>query len=101
MADRLLPCLKAGGRYMTYGIDDAGKIRIDPSRARGEFTVMPCSCDEAETHQRISEWVLQGRLDACLWYDMAKPYPLASLADAFAAVWNRQCVKALVTLRGK
>jgi len=101
MADRLLPCLKPGSRYMTYGIDDAGKIRIDPSRARGAFTVMPCSCDEAETHQRISEWVLQGRLDASLWYDMAKPYPLAGLADAFAAVWNRQCVKALVALRGK
>ena len=97
-ADRLLPALKAGGRYMTYGMDDCGSISLNPSRARGAFTVMPCSYDESETHQQVSEALLQGRLDASLWYDVAKPYPLARIEEAFTAVWNREAVKCLIEL---
>lgn len=99
IADAVLPCLKPGGKYGTYGIDDIGKLSINPGRARGAFTVHPCSYDEAETHQRVSEFVLQGKLDASLWYDMDKPYPLSEISAAFAAVRARQSVKALVKLK--
>ena len=43
---------------------------------------------------------MQGRLDASLWYDMANPYPLDRIEDAFAAVKQRQAVKCLVRLGG-
>jgi threonine dehydrogenase-like Zn-dependent dehydrogenase len=99
IADRVLPCLKAGGKYGTYGLDEIGQIEINPAGARGAFTVHPCTYDEAETHQRVSEFVLQGRLDASLWYDMANPYPLSEVGAAFEAVWNRHSPKALVKLR--
>jgi hypothetical protein len=46
-----------------------------------------------------AELVLQGRLDAALWYDCAGLFPLASVNDAFAHVWNRSSPKALVQLR--
>jgi L-iditol 2-dehydrogenase len=98
--DRVLPCLKPGGRYGTYGVDDVGKITLSPARARGEFTDMPCSYDEAETHQRVSEWAMQGRLDPALWYDPDQAWPLAQIGDAFAAVRARRSPKALVRLRG-
>ena len=99
VADRVLPCLKAGGKYGTYGIDDFGKITINPGRARGAITVHPCSYDEAETHQRVSEFVLQGKLDASLWYDLAHPCPLQEIDAAFDAVRSRKSPKVLVQLR--
>ena len=100
IADRVLPCLKDGGTYGTYGIDDFGKISLNPGRARGTLIVHPCSYDESETHQRVSEFVLQGKLDASLWYDVGQTYPLAAIADAYAAVRARQSPKVLVRLRG-
>ena len=98
VADRVLPCLKAGGKYGTYGIDDFGQIAINPGAARGAFTVHPCSYDEAETHQRACEFLLQGKLDVSLWYDVARPYPLSEIAAAFQAVRNRESPKVLVRL---
>jgi len=100
IADRVLPCLKDGGTYGMYGIDDFGKISLNPGRARGTLIVHPCSYDESETHQRVSEFVLQGKLDASLWYDVGQTYPLAAIADAYAAVRARQSPKVLVRLRG-
>lgn len=100
IADRVLPCLKPGGKYGVYGMDDFGRITINQACARGAVTVHPCDYDEAETHQRVSELVLRGKLDAGLWYDTATPWPLARINDAFAAVKSRLSVKALVRLRG-
>ncbi len=99
VATRVLPCLKIGGVYGTYGLDDFGKIAIDRSAARGDFREQPCSYDESETHQRVSELVMQGKLEPSLWYDPAHPYPLDAVADAFAAVRARKSPKALVKLK--
>ncbi len=98
LADQLLPCLKSGGKYGTYGLNDSGKITIAPHRARGAFTVHPCTYDEAEAHQHVSELVLQGKLKAGLWYDLGRPYPLTEIEAAFAAVRQRHSPKALVKL---
>ena len=98
-ADRVLPCLKPGGKYGTYGIDDFGQVTINPGCAAGAVVIHPCTYDEAETHQRVCEFLLQGKLDASLWYDLAKPFPLTAINDAFAHVWNRKSPKALVQLR--
>ena len=96
--NRLLPCLKPGGVYGTYGLDDFGHMALNPALARGPFREHPCSYDEAETHQRIAEWLLQGKLDASLWYDLTQPYPLTAIAEAFAAAQQRQSPKSLVRL---
>jgi D-arabinose 1-dehydrogenase-like Zn-dependent alcohol dehydrogenase len=100
IADRVLPGLKPVGIYGTYGVADFGKIVISPSKARGGFTVYACSYDEAETHQAVSEFLRQGRLDASLWYDLEKPFPLDEIEAAFAHVRARRSLKALVRLRG-
>lgn len=98
IACRILPCLKIGGTYGTYGIDDFGKLALDPSLARGPYTEFPCSYDEAETHQQVCEWVTQSKLDATLWYNPEQCYPLEAIGDAFAMVRQRQSPKALVQL---
>jgi D-arabinose 1-dehydrogenase-like Zn-dependent alcohol dehydrogenase len=99
VADIALPLLKPGGKYSTYGIDDIGKIVMNPKKARGAFTVHPASYDESETHQEVSELALQGRLDASLWYDVESPYPLDSIAAAFDdIIARRKSPKALIRL---
>jgi D-arabinose 1-dehydrogenase-like Zn-dependent alcohol dehydrogenase len=97
-SDSFLPLLSPGGKLGIYGIDDLGQIRISPHRARGTFTLWSGGYDESETHQTISEWVLQGRLDAGAWYDVNRPYPLAMIGEAFKDLGQRKAVKALIQL---
>jgi len=99
IADQLLGCLRPKGRLAIYGIDDFGKLSINPGLARGEFTIFPASYAEPETHQDVSEFVLQGRLRADLWYDTDKPYPLSDIAAAFEDVRRSPKPKALIRLK--
>ena len=98
LADRFLPLLTPGGRLGIYGIDDFKQIRISPFLARGTFTLWNGGYDESETHQTVSETVLQGRLDAGAWYDMAHPYPLSSIDEAFSDLWQKKAIKALIQI---
>ncbi|HET6485655.1 MAG TPA: zinc-binding dehydrogenase, partial [Spirochaetia bacterium] len=96
--DRFLPLLAAGGTLAIYGLDDFQRISVSPRLARGTFTVYGGGYDEAETHQRVSEMALQGLLSSGAWYNAARPYPLSRINDAFADLWNRKAVKALIQL---
>lgn len=100
IADALLGCLRPGGKLSIYGIDDFGKLLINPGFARGAFTVCPAAYSEAETHQDVSDFVRWGKLDADLWYDVAKPYPLAEIAAAFHDVKQSAKPKMLIKLKG-
>ena len=101
VADMALPCLKAGGHYALYGIDDFRQVLLNPALARGSFTFHgPGDYDEAETHQRVCEFVLQGKLEAGLWYDVSRPFTLTQINEALAAIKDRRTVKALVDLQG-
>jgi len=87
-----------GGRVAVYGIDDYGSCVLNPTHARGTFTVYQGGYDEAETHEAVLAFVRQGRLDARVWLDPDHPFPLARIHEAFTAVAERRCVKALVAL---
>ena len=96
--DRMLPLLKPGGTVGVYGLDDWGAYHIDPSRARGTFTYYNNHYDEAEVHDAIVSFVLQGKLDATLWFDIEHPWPLHAITDAFDALRERKAVKALIQI---
>jgi D-arabinose 1-dehydrogenase-like Zn-dependent alcohol dehydrogenase len=98
-ADRFLPFLKPGGKIGIYGIDDFNKVTLSPRLGRGSFTVWNGGYDESETHQQVSEFFLQGRLDASIWYDPERPWPLDRIQEAFEALWDRKAVKALIQLK--
>jgi len=98
VVDRFLPLLAAGGTLGIYGIDDFARLSVSPRLARGTFTIYGGGYDEAETHQRVSEMALQGLLSARAWYDPAGSYPLSRINEAFADLWNRKAVKALIQL---
>lgn len=97
-ADRLLPVLKPGGAIGIYGIDDYGRCLLNPTRARGTFTYSNKGYDEPETHDEVIEYVRQGRLDASVWLDLKRTFPLAEIGQAFEAIIRRETVKALVRL---
>jgi threonine dehydrogenase-like Zn-dependent dehydrogenase len=93
-----LPTLKAGGTIGIYGIDDYDACALNPRKSRGTFTCYNGGYDEEETHDRVVALVQSGRLRAEMWLDLAYPFPLERIRDAFDAVRRRAVVKALVKL---
>ena len=82
-----------------YGMDDPVGRKIEPSRAKGTFTVYQDYLAEAETHDQVVALVQDGKLDASIWIDLDRPFALEDIVDAFQAVRNREVVKALVKLK--
>jgi len=97
--NEVLSLLRPHGTAAIYGIDEFHEQRVNPGRVRGGFTFYNSGYDEAETHQRVVEMALQGKLDARHWLNLDTPYPLADIAQAFAALERRELVKALIRIR--
>jgi len=96
--NQVLPALRPHGTAAIYGIDEFHEQRVNPGRVREGFTFYNGGYDEAETHQRVVEMALQGKLDARRWLNLDTPYPLADIAEAFAALERRELVKALIQI---
>jgi len=96
--DHALRFLKPGGVVGIYGIDDYGQCTLNPVLAKVTFTYSHKGYDEAETHDRVVEFVKREKLDAGVWLDLARPFALADIGSAFDAVAARKFVKALVRL---
>jgi len=96
--DLSLSAIGPGGVVGVYGIGEMGKTKVDPAKARAEFTQYDGGYDEAETHKQVVERMRAGTLDARLWMDLDHSYPLAEINAAFDAVRRRDCVKALIRL---
>ncbi len=97
-ADPLLGCLRPGGVFTTYGIDEFHGYGINPRLGPNPWSWAFPGYDEAEAHTRVVEFMQQGKLDAGLWLDLDKPFDLADINQAFDAVHNRTLMKALVKL---
>jgi threonine dehydrogenase-like Zn-dependent dehydrogenase len=98
--DLVLPLLRDDAVLGVYGIDDYGAISLHISRAAGSFRLSSRGYDEAETHQEVTDYYLQGKLDATLWFGGTGVWDLGSIGAAFDAVRARKSPKALVRLAG-
>ena len=98
--DDILSLVRPGGTVGIYGIDEYWSWQINPGRVRGGFTFYNGGYDEAETHQRVVEMVLQGKLDARNWLNLDSPFPLEKIGAAFQALERRELVKALIRIAG-
>jgi threonine dehydrogenase-like Zn-dependent dehydrogenase len=98
MTDLALSALRSGGTLGIYGIDDMGKIRLDPGKGPGTFTFFEGGYDEAEAHDAVIAFIQDGKLDASLWMDLDDVYSLDDINDAFQAVVDRKHIKMLVKL---
>ena len=99
-ADLGLSLLAGGGVIGIYGIDDFGKLRLDPDAARGTFTCYKGGYDEPETHGQVVERFAAGALDASIWLDLERPFELDQINEAIEATRSRKAVKALVRIKG-
>jgi D-arabinose 1-dehydrogenase-like Zn-dependent alcohol dehydrogenase len=94
----VLPLITKGGRAGIYGIDDMNSLAFNPQIAGKTFTFCSMNYDESETHQQVTELVLQGKLRAENWYDLNNPIPLEDLGKAFELLKERKAVKYLIDL---
>jgi len=95
--DRVLPLLKVGGSVGIYGVDDYFRLTLAPHLARGTFTFFNGGYAEEESSEAVIRLVREGRLVAKHnYYDPARIFALEDISAAFAAVRNREMVKAVV-----
>jgi len=99
-SDLALSLLAGGGTIGIYGIDEYGKVRLNPDTARGSFTCYKGGYDEPETHEQVIERFEAGGLDASIWLELSSPFELDDINDAIEATRSRKVVKALVRIRG-
>ena len=96
-----MAALKDGGILGLYGLNELGRVTLNPSLARGTFTFSDKGYAEYETHARVVNFIKSGKLDASLWLTNIKnPWTLDALPEAYAATRQRKVVKALIRIRG-
>jgi D-arabinose 1-dehydrogenase-like Zn-dependent alcohol dehydrogenase len=96
--DRVLPLLKPNGKITIYGVDDFGKVTINPSLAPGSFTYANPGYNEGEAHDTVVTFQREGKLQPGHFLDLDTIYPLESINNAFDTVRARRAVKAVVKL---
>jgi len=100
-ANIAVAALKDGGILGIYGLNEMGRITLNPSLARGTFTFSDKGYTEHETHTRVVNFIKAGKLDASIWLtNIKEPWPLDALPDAIAATRQRKVIKALIRIRG-
>jgi L-iditol 2-dehydrogenase len=90
--------LQPGGTVGVYGLDEWGKLTINPAQATGTFTYYHGGYDEAEVHDDVVSMMQAGLLDPWLWLPSGEPLPLAELPQAFSGPTDPLILKALVQL---
>jgi len=95
---RYLSLLKSGGVLGVYGTNNYATCSLNPNHASGSFVVYNDGYVEAEAHDTVVNMIESGHLKADLWIDADCTYPLVNVNDAFQAVIDRKCIKALLKL---
>jgi L-iditol 2-dehydrogenase len=94
----VLPHIRKGGTVGIYGIDELKSVSVNPTNAPGSFTFYSGGYAEVETHHAVTSLMLEGKLDAGVFYDVGNPIPLERLGTAFDDLKERKAVKYLIEL---
>ena len=96
--NRLLPLLKKDGTLGVYGWNGRAGYAINPFNTANSFRLYSDGYDEEESNGEVQSMILQGKLDAGLWYDMDKPVPLENIANAYDSLRRHEALKYLIKL---
>lgn len=97
-ANRYLSMLAKGGSLTVYGLDEFHSYSINPLYGNGDFRIRQVGYAEAESHDKVVEFLQAGKLDASVFLDLERPYDLDDIPQAFDAIASRKAIKALVKL---
>ena len=89
-----------GGTAGIYGVDDYGRVTINPVLAGKTFTFYNGGYDAAGAHEPVVQLIREGKLVAKNYYDADRVFPLEQIAAAFDALRRREMVKAVIRMRG-
>jgi 2-desacetyl-2-hydroxyethyl bacteriochlorophyllide A dehydrogenase len=100
LIDSKLNFLTDGGTIGVYGYDDYFTNSITLFNAKGSFYYYNGGYDEEEAHKEVILRIIDKQLDAHIWIDTDNPFELKRINNALNAVKNRDCIKALIKIRG-
>lgn len=96
--NQLLPLLRDGGTLAVYGWNGRGGYGVNPFLAEHSFQIYANSYDEEESNAEVQSLILQGKLNASLWYNMAQPVELKDIAAAYDSLRRHEALKYLIKL---
>lgn len=99
-ANRLLPLLKRDGLFCNYGWNGRRTYGLNPFCAARSFRIYSDGYDEEESHAEAQAMILQGKLRADPWYDLANPIPLTGITTAYDSLRRHEALKYLINLGG-
>lgn len=94
----LIPLLKQDGTLGVYGWNGRRSYALNPFNAARSFRLYSDGYDEEESNGEVQSLILQGKLNAALWYDMENPVPLAQIAGAYDSLRRHEALKYLIRL---
>lgn len=98
--NQLLPLLKQDGIFGNYGWNGRRNYGLNPFCAQRSFRIYSDGYDEEESNGQAQSMILQGKLFAQPWYDMANPVPLEKITDAYDNLRRHEALKYLIDLSG-
>lgn len=94
----LLDQLVKGGCLGVYGWNDRRSYAINPFKATSGFYIYADGYDEEESNEEVQSMILDGKLDATLWYDIDSPVPLEELPEAYDSLRRHEALKYLISI---
>lgn len=99
VANVALPLLKKDGSFCNYGWNGRRNYVLNPFNAAHSFRVYSDGYDEEESNAQTQAMVLEGKLFAEPWYDMANPVPLSQIDRAYDSLRRHEALKYLIELK--
>ena len=94
-----LGCLKAGGVVGVYGMDDLNTYAMNPTLVKADFyRVYNGGYLEPETHDRVIEFIREGKLDASVWIDQEHIFTWENAPEAYEYVRAKKAIKTVIRL---
>lgn len=94
----LIPLLKKDGTLGVYGWNGRSSYALNPFNAASSFRLYSDGYDEEESNGEVQSLILQGKLDASVWYDMDSPVPLQNICEAYQSLRKHEALKYLINL---
>ncbi len=96
--NNLIPLLARNGKLCVYGWDERQEYGINPFLSSRSYYLYMDGYDEEESNAEVQAMILQGKLDASLWYDKAKAVPLKDINSAYDSLRKHDAFKYLIKI---